>query len=31
MRLLLLVDCYVPSTKSSATHIHDLAVDLKDA
>jgi glycosyltransferase involved in cell wall biosynthesis len=31
MRLLLLVDCYVPSTKSSATHIHDLAVALKDA
>lgn len=31
MRLLLLVDCYLPSTKSSATHIHDLAVALCDA
>jgi len=28
MRLLLLVDCYLPSTKSSATHIHDLALEL---
>jgi glycosyltransferase involved in cell wall biosynthesis len=28
MRVLLLVDCYLPSTKSSATHIHDLAVEL---
>jgi O26-antigen biosynthesis N-acetyl-L-fucosamine transferase len=28
MRILLLVDCYFPSTKSSAKHVHDLGVEL---
>lgn len=28
MRILLLVDCYLPSRKSGAKHIHDLAVEL---
>ena len=30
MRILLLVDCYLPSTKSSAKLMHDLAVELCD-
>jgi glycosyltransferase involved in cell wall biosynthesis len=30
MRILLLVDCYLPSPKSSAKLIHDLGVELRD-
>src|SRR4051794_29074978 len=29
MRILILVDCYFPSTKSSARHMRDLAVEFK--
>jgi glycosyltransferase involved in cell wall biosynthesis len=29
MRILLLVDCYVPNTKSSATQMHDLAMEFQ--
>ena len=31
MRILLLVDCYLPSTKSSAKQVHDLAVEITAA
>lgn len=30
MRILILVDCYLPNTKSGAKHIHDLAVAFRD-
>ena len=30
MKILLLVDCYLPSTKSSAKLIHDLALEIRD-
>ena len=30
MRILLLVDCYIPYSKSSATQMRDLAVELRD-
>jgi glycosyltransferase involved in cell wall biosynthesis len=29
MRILLLVDCYLPNTKSSATQMHDLALEFR--
>jgi glycosyltransferase involved in cell wall biosynthesis len=29
MRILLLVDCYLPNTKSSATQMHDLAIEFR--
>jgi len=29
MRILLLVDCYLPNTKSSATQMHDLAMEFR--
>lgn len=31
MRILIIVDCYLPHTKSSAKLIHDLALELRDA
>ena len=30
MRIVILIDCYLPSRKSGAKHIHDLALECRD-